>query len=196
MAQVAIAMAVLLTVAIYSLSRLSSPPWASSLRYPSIQGSAGTPVPKFELQNDKKVFKTQNLVGHWTLLSFWSFTCPPCLEEMPALSLLANSWSGPSFEIMTINVDKGEDAEMAKNFLEEEQIAIPTLYDAQEILKKAFAVQEYPRHFLINPEGKIVWSATGAFRWNENKTRDQLLALMSQRPQEAPGAAPNPESEE
>ena len=72
----------------------------------------------------------------------------------------------------------GMNFEAAKKFLSEQGIALPTLFDTTGSLKQAFAVSQLPHHFLISPSLKIVWQATGAFKWNEIAARDQLMKVM------------------
>jgi thiol-disulfide isomerase/thioredoxin len=178
MAAVAVAILLLLSVAIYSLSRLSTAPWSSELEAPAIQSTSRQELPHFEYKEDGKLISPQNLEGHWTLLTFWSFSCPPCLVELPGINQLAQSWSGPELEILTVNSDNGEDLDQAKRFLQEQEITLPTLFDKSGALKTAFGVSEWPRHFLIGPDKGVMWAATGAFKWNDSKVRDQLLKLM------------------
>jgi hypothetical protein len=82
--------------------------------------------------------------------------------------------------------------------LTEENIMLPTLFDTKGELKKVFGVSDLPRHFLINPDGKIVWEATGAFKWNEPSTRDQLLKITEEQSPDPEGAeeVPEPDSAE
>lgn len=178
MAGAAVAILLLLGVAIYSLSRLSTSPWASHLSPPNLQLSSRQELPHFEYADGEKSLSAQNFEGHWTLLTFWSIACTPCLAEMPALNQLAQGWQGPQFEVVTVNIDEGDNLEQAKRYLSETEIVLPTFFDKQGTLKSAFGVHEYPRHFLIGPDTKIAWSATGAFAWNENSARDRLLKLM------------------
>jgi hypothetical protein len=110
---------------------------------------------------------------------------------MPSLNALALSWQGEELEVLTVNVDAkdSDNFALAKKWLLEEEIELPTIFDRDQVLSKAFAVTEYPRHFLISPEGKIVWDASGAYNWNEPAALEQLLKLTE--PQD-PEAAPDP----
>ncbi|NJL25418.1 MAG: TlpA family protein disulfide reductase [Calothrix sp. SM1_5_4] len=187
----ALAMIVLLGVAIFSLSKLANAPWTSALTTPTIQSTFRKDLPHFEYRDEEKSVTRENFEEKWTLLTFWSITCAPCLEEMPALNQLALSWQGPEFQILTVNFDpeNSDDLENAKNFLADQEIVLPTLFDGKQELKKAFNVTEYPKHFLISPDTKIVWEARGAFKWNDAKARDQLLKLMEQ---QAPESSQDP----
>jgi cytochrome oxidase Cu insertion factor (SCO1/SenC/PrrC family) len=179
MAGVAVAIILLLAVAIYSLSRLSTNPWASRLMTPHLQSSSRQDLPHFEYKIGGKELTSQNLEGHWTLISFWSYTCEPCLVELPGLNQLFQNWQGQPFEALTINVDQStDDKEQARKYLVDNEITLPTIYDRDQKIKNIFQVDQYPRHFLVTPDLKIVWSATGAFSWNESKVRDQLSKLM------------------
>lgn len=183
MAGVAIAMVFLLSVAIYSLSRLTSAPWTSPLRVPDLTAQPGKGAPDFKITSEGKTFTAADFDEQWTLVSFWSFTCPPCLEELPALNALDQDWSGPELNVLTVNLDTGADLAAARKYLVDTEIALTTIFDEAGVLKKAFGVEEYPRHFMIDPKRQIVWSASGAFKWSDGKTRDQLLKLMAQSPE-------------
>jgi thiol-disulfide isomerase/thioredoxin len=180
MAGMAVAAMILIGIAIYSLSQLSTSTWTSSLQDLTLNPTLRQDLPHFEYSSEGKSLNSQNFEGKWTLLTFWAYWCGPCLEEMPALNQLVQQWQGPDFDVVTINVDKPgtEEYESARKFLTDNSIVLATLFDKNEDLKKAFKVNGLPQHFLINPDKKIVWQATGAFKWNEPKARDQLMKLM------------------
>jgi thiol-disulfide isomerase/thioredoxin len=182
MAFFAVAVMCLLGVAIFSLSRLQSAPWTSLLTTPDIHSSFRKNLPQFEHNDGAKSLTPQQFEGKWTLLSFWSYSCPPCIEEMPALNSMVLNWQGPDIQVLTVNTDEAgsDNLEFAKAFLSDSEITLPTYYDPAKKLAVAFGVEVYPKHFLVNQEKQIVWEAAGAFRWNEASTRDQLLKLVEQ----------------
>lgn len=188
----ALAIAGLIGLALFSLSKLNSVPGASSLKEPQIQDTSRQGLPQFQHAELTRALTPEGGQGKWSLLTFWSVTCAPCLIEMPTMNRLATGWQGPPFQILTVNTDTGnsEDLENARRWLQEEQITLPTFFDKGHVLKKAFGVDAYPRHFLISPDREVVWQALGAFNWSEVATRDQLLKLMERRapePTEDPG---------
>jgi cytochrome oxidase Cu insertion factor (SCO1/SenC/PrrC family) len=192
MAGMAIAMLLLLCGAIYSLSNLTSAPWTRPLKTPKIAVEAARPVPAFDLTDDAgKHWSPASLEGKWTLVTFWSFGCAPCMVELPGMNQFVLNWQGPEFEVLTINTDeeKTENLEQAKLFLQEQQIVLPTIFDTHGQIRQAFDVTEYPRHFMVNPRGEIIWAASGAFAWNDPKTKDQILKLMER---DSPTTRPDP----
>jgi len=178
-------------LAIFSLSKLNSGPWVSALKDPDIQDTLRQPLPQFQHEELNRALTPDGGQGKWSLLSFWTVTCAPCLEELPAMNALAGTWQGHPFQILTVNedVENSENLETAKQLLLEQQITLPTFYDKGQALKNAFNVTEFPKHFLISPDRQIVWQASGAFRWSEQKARDQLLKLMEK---QAPGTPADP----
>lgn len=190
MAGVAIAIFVLLTIAIFSFSKMQTLPWTSSLRDPSVQLQEAKALPTWPAI---EALAPEQFQGKWTLLTFWTVTCPPCLQEMPSMNQLGMNWQGPEFQILTVNLDQENppDFEAAKKFLLDESIVLPTIFDQNGVLKNSFSVHEYPKHFLINGDGKIVWEGLGAYAWNSPAARDQLLKLMEKQTPES-----NPEPEE
>jgi len=182
MAGMALVVMLLMGIAIYSLSQISSPGKTSSLTDLDLNPSLRQELPHFEYLDQGKVLKPESFSGHWTLLTFWAHWCHPCLEEMPALNALSQQWQGKNFEILTVNVDEPtpEDQEAARTFLSQHEIALPTVYDRKGLLRKAFVVSDLPRHFLISPNLKIVWQARGAFRWDDSSARDQLMRAMAE----------------
>lgn len=178
MAGMAIAMMILLGFAIYNLSRLSSPPWASQLKPLTLNEQPSQDFPQLKGGHVDPSLSTAALQERWTLINFWSFTCAPCLVELPALNQLALGWQGPEFSIVTVNLDEGDAVEQAKRFLLDNEITLTTVYDTDKSLKAAFNVDAYPYHVLVDPSGHVVWSDLGAVRWNDTAARDQLLKRM------------------
>lgn len=135
-------------------------------------------VPHFEWQNGEARLKSADLQGSWTLVSFWSMACPPCLKEMPDLDQFNEDWSGPELSIKTVNEDAADMSESIRQFLADNDIQLPVLYDVKGELKTAFDVHEIPRHFLISPKGDIVWTEKGALNWTSPESEKSLLSIM------------------
>ena len=188
----------LIAVAIYSLSQMNTGVWTSSLVDPVLHPNQSQELPQIEYSAEGKTLKAQTFEGRWTLITFWAYWCAPCLEEMPGLNALMQNWQGPEFNIITINIDEAgtETYESARQYLTENAVVIPTIFDKTGELKRAFKVESLPQHFLVSPEKKIVWQARGAFKWNESSARDQLLKIMELAKAPSDQGSSAPESEE
>jgi thiol-disulfide isomerase/thioredoxin len=179
---------VLIGVVIYTFVHVPIGADVASDTFPTIGVSAPyrQKLPHFEWHNGDAHLKSADLQGTWTLLSFWSLTCTPCLKEMPDLDQFNEDWSGPELTVTTVNEDTLEMSETIRQFLSENEIQLPVFYDVSGELKNAFDVHEFPRHFLISPKGEIVWTEKGAFNWTAPESQKSLLAIM-----EREGAQPN-----
>lgn len=215
MGLMAISVLVLLAVAIYSLSRLNSSSttntelWSNSdhLPAPKIEILSGPQdVPAFQFVDGETTLSPESFNGQWTLLVFWSYACSSCISELRGLDQLAVNWQGPEFEVITVNLDKSEN-EQAKHLLGEQELSLPTLFDGNGILRKAFSIPEtlgdLPRHVLISPDRKMMWQNKGALSWGDGAARDQLTKIMELHtpppqdsfPEENSGS-PSPETQE
>lgn len=180
MAGIAIAVILLIIVAIYSLSQLKQTVWTRTLGPVALDAKEKREAPDFDFKSDTQTLKKSDFLQHWTLLSFWAHWCAPCLEELPTLNQLGEQWQNASLQIMTVNIDdpKTESFESARRFLTENEVTLPTLFDRDGVIQKAFNVKDVPQHFLINPEGQIVWQAVGGFQWNDAHAREELMRVM------------------
>lgn len=167
---------------LYTFSHVPDPAPATETSLPvfAVSDTYRQKLPQFEWSNGASKLATTDLTGGWTLLTFWSLSCAPCTEEMPDLDELNDDWSGPALKILTINVDSdnAESIESVQQFLADNDIQLPVVYDPKGDLEKIFEVHEIPHHFLVNPKGEILWQAKGAFRWTAAESQKALLTLM------------------
>jgi thiol-disulfide isomerase/thioredoxin len=184
---------ILVGAVIYTFSHLPVGTTVAVDSFPTIKVPAPyrQKVPHFEWQSGAAHLKSSDLQGSWTLLSFWSMTCTPCLKEMPDLDQFNEDWSGPELSIVTINEDTAEMSDTIRQFVSENEIQLAVYYDAKGEIKDAFDVHEFPRHFLISPKGEVVWQEKGAFNWTAPESQKSLLAIMER--ESAPTEAEGPE---
>lgn len=189
--QIAALGAILLIAAIiYTFSHIPIPSPPTVLPKIVVTPPYRQKMPQFEWSNGASRLKSSDFLGGWTLLSFWSYTCAPCLEEMPDLDQFTENWSGPEMSLVTINEDAAnpEMSEAIQQFLADNEIQLPVDYDPDGRLKTIFGVTEIPHHFLISPSGDIVWQARGAFDWQSPESAKSLLTFMERERALAPDA--------
>lgn len=111
--------------------------------------------------------------GKVVLLNFWSITCPPCLEEMPALetlSELAERWD--DVEIVAVSTDEGWDAVST---------VLPTnpklthLFDPDKsVTQGMFGTELYPETWIIDGRGVVRLRFDGQFDWSSPLVLDVI----------------------
>lgn len=140
-------------------------------------------APDFELPNlSGKPVKLSSFRGKTVILNFWSKTCPPCLEEMPSLKVLAHSIRN-SDRVVLLTVTTDESAEDAKNTLTSvlgEEIPFEVLIDPDgKVVGDKFGTKLYPETWFIDPKGVIAARIDGARDYGTAAALDLALSFHS-----------------
>lgn len=125
---------------------------------------AQVPSVKVSLANNKQ-YDTKNLVDGKTpvVISFWSISCKPCIQEIDAINEAFDDWQETvPFRLVLVSVDDTRFTAQAKAFAETRGWTDFTcLFDVNNDFKRAMNVVFTPQSFVLSPEGKIVHSQTG-----------------------------------
>lgn len=107
------------------------------------------------------------------VLSFYATWCKSCQKEVPYLNQLTKELAPKGLRSFIIAVDKGGEG---KKLLDEKlasgvgpkkvKLEIPVFHDGFNILQKKFKAAALPTVYMINAEGKIVFTKHG---FNEKK---------------------------
>lgn len=128
-------------------------------------------APDFELPDmNGRPVKLSSFRGKTVFLNFWTKTCQPCLEEMPALAELARVARGhKDFVVVTVSTDEGPDA--VRDTL---KVAIggeppfPVLFDPESsVVLDRYGTRLFPETWIIDPDGVIRARFDGARDWSD-----------------------------
>ena len=89
--------------------------------------------------------------GKFVMLDFWGTWCGPCLNELPHLKKLSQSFSD---ELKVIGLAHDDPRTLA-DFVKENDILYPNGI-ADPKIEKAYGIVSWPTTFLIAPNGKII----------------------------------------
>jgi thiol-disulfide isomerase/thioredoxin len=140
--------------------------------------SEGVQAPEFDLQGPTG--EPQRLLDHRgrpVILNFWATWCPPCRAEMPSLQRAHEMVAEEGISVIAINV--GEDAETVSRFLEETPVDFSIPMDVDSEVVQSYPVKGLPTTFVIDPDGRLVYSATGEREWDDPVLLDQVRALKT-----------------
>ncbi len=113
------------------------------------------PAPDFVLPSDKgKRIALKDFRGKYVLLDFWASWCGPCRGEIPNLKKAWNNYHRKGLEIISITIDKNEQA--WRKALVEEQMPWTQLNGKGSNISEQYNIQGIPHILLIDPKGKIV----------------------------------------
>ena len=118
--------------------------------------------------------------GKVVLVNFFGTWCPPCLEEMPGLLLLAEALKDQPFVVLAVDV--GDSPARLRQVFGEERAAFTILLDSRQTATRSWGVQGFPTSFVLDPEGRIRYSVEGPVQWDDLKVAAQIVALLPKAP--------------
>jgi peroxiredoxin len=118
------------------------------------------------------------LEGKLAIIHFWATWCPPCVEEIPALSRFWERYRGRNdVALYAISVDK--DWKTIDAFTAKNPNSLPLFIDPSAATAKRFGTIQYPETYIVNPKGRVLERIPGAVSWDDPevvKRIEQLLA--------------------
>jgi thiol-disulfide isomerase/thioredoxin len=122
-------------------------------------GPAPIPDVQFTLL-DGGVRTLASLRGRPVLVSFWSTSCPPCIEELPDLVRLYEEWKPHGFEMIAVAMPYDPPL-YVERFVRERAVPYPVALDVQGTVTRAFGVAYVPMAYLVSPEGNLFHQQAG-----------------------------------
>jgi peroxiredoxin len=126
--------------------------------------------------------------GRVRLIDFWATWCPPCVEEIPMLKELHETYREQGLQILAIS---DESAEVVQAFVEENEVPYPNLIDPGDVSSE-YRVLGLPTAYLLDRDGHIVEFFAGPKprRVLERKIRELLELDVSDAGTEKDGEHP------
>jgi thiol-disulfide isomerase/thioredoxin len=158
---------------------------------PTIQGEVAGLVPSPQpLSLSQLTFQradgSPTAIGEWSgrtvLLNLWATWCAPCRLEMPALDKLQAALGSRDFEVVTVDVDTGNQ-DKPKKFLADigvkslEFHADPTL-GIFKALQKTGRSRGLPTTMLIDPKGCEIGTMYGPADWSHPDALKLIQAAL------------------
>ncbi len=141
-------------------------------------------APDFELPDmTGKPVRLSSFRGKTVFLNFWTKTCAPCLEEMPALSELAQvARTRKDLVVLTVSTDDGPEAvrDTLKVALGGDPPFIILFDPESSVVRDKYGTRLFPETWIIDPEGVIRARFDGARDWTDSLAVD--IADMVKRP--------------
>lgn len=136
------------------------------------------PVVKIENINGEVVTTQEILNGKPSIISFWGVTCKPCMTELNALNELQDEWKKEiDFNLVAVSIDDNRFTSRAKSMAKGFQWNFICLFDKNQDLKRAMNVSFTPHTFVLDAEGKVVYSHTGYTPGSEYELFEKLKEL-------------------
>jgi thiol-disulfide isomerase/thioredoxin len=116
--------------------------------------------------------------GRLVIIHFWATWCPPCVEEVPALSKFWEKYRGRNdLALYTISVDK--DWKTIDDFTAKNPNALPAYRDPNGATAKRFGSTQYPETYIANKNGRVIYRVQGAIDWNDPAVQQRIQQLLN-----------------
>lgn len=163
-----------LVFVVLMLSIMSTTAWADKLMHPI---TAEPQANGFSLSTpDGAVISLDDYAGKFVLLNFWATWCAPCRREMPSLSNVHDQFAGKGLEVVGIHV--GPSLDDIRRFLDKVPVNFTILID-KDMSLTSWGVLGLPTTFLINPDGRLIYKATGERQWDSPKMVEFLTKVIA-----------------
>lgn len=144
--------------------------------------SAMAQVPSVRVENGRgESVNTAELVDGETpmIISFWATTCKPCIRELDAINDAYIDWiEEAEFRVIAVSTDDSRFSSQARALAEGHGWSdFTVLYDKNQEFMRAMNVTVTPQVFVVDKDGKIVYSHTGYTPGNEQELIDTILSL-------------------
>ncbi len=134
-------------------------------------------APDFELQGiDDETYRLRDYRGKVVVVNFWATWCPPCRKEMPSMRRAWERWRKHGIELLAVNVGESDDEVFA--FAAEYDLKFPVLLDPSGRVVRQWGAIGLPSTFVVSPEGRVVYKATGAREWDSEEIFTLLRELL------------------
>ncbi len=119
-------------------------------------------APGFSLPDSHfKQYDLQDFRGKWVLIDFMITHCPHCIALSKTLEKVKRAYPG-RVQILSVVVTPPETQATVKQYIEENHVTVPILYDQGQVAASYFKATpekptfDTPHLFVINPAGRIV----------------------------------------
>jgi len=143
----------------------------------------GKPVPSVIIKdmngNEVDTGKLLN-DGNPIILSFWATWCSPCKRELAAISEVYDDWVDETGVVLyAVSIDDEKTKSKVKPYMDGKAYDSKVLLDVNGDFKRALGVNNVPHTFLINGNGKIIWSHNSYSPGDEEELYEQILKISN-----------------
>lgn len=136
---------------------------------------AQSPAPELALKDaNGKTITISSLKGKVVFINFWATWCQPCVQEMPTIQALKESFK----DVVFITVDIDGDFPKSNAYMENKKYTLP-VYAAPTAVPREYYYHTIPATDILNKNGEIVWRTDGGFDYSSPEVKKILADLIA-----------------
>ena len=145
---------------------------------------AADKAPDFKLKDLKG--KTVHLADVYkkgpVLITFWSTWCKNCPEEMKHFQRYYDKYKDQGLTVLAVAIDDSKTVAKVKPWVVGRRFTYPVLYDTNHDVKLRYHVRPVPHSFIVDTQGKIVYSHIGYRPGEEVAYEKKIKELLAAKP--------------
>lgn len=138
--------------------------------------SAAPELPVFDRSGRRTDLSKEK--GRLVIIHFWATWCPPCLEEIPALSSFWDAYRGRD-DIVLYAISEDRDWKTIDEFGRKNPNRLPIYRDAGSKTSQRFGTTQYPETYIVNKNGRVLYRVQGVVSWGDPEVRHRIDQLLS-----------------
>ncbi len=117
--------------------------------------------------------------GKPIVISFWATWCKPCKKELDAIAETYADWQKETgVKLIAISIDDARSSGKVVTDVKTKGWEYEVYLDENSDFKRAMNVNNVPHTFLVDGNGKIVWSHNSYSEGDEDKLYENIQALV------------------
>ena len=136
-------------------------------------------LPNFTLTTlDGTTEKFESLGKKVYLIHFWATWCEACLDEMPEIQKLRETFKEQGFEVLGVNLDENPSAVLPEK-IQSYKIDFPNFTDPDGATAEFFQVYAIPMSVIINSKREVLFTKNGPENWNSPIMHSQVKKWLN-----------------
>jgi thiol-disulfide isomerase/thioredoxin len=116
--------------------------------------------------------------GHLTIVHFWATWCPPCVEEIPALSKFWDKYRGRN-DVVLYAISVNKNWKEVDDFSKKSPNNLPMYLDPTAATAQRFGTTQYPETYIVNKSGRVIYRVQGAIEWGDPAVQQRIAQLLN-----------------
>lgn len=131
---------------------------------------------------NSKPLKMTGLKGKAALIDFWTYSCVNCIRTLPHLKEWHKKYADKGLVIIGVHTPEFEfekDSAKVQKALQDFDIKYPVVLDSDYLIWNLYSNHWWPRKFLVDKDGKIIYDhvGEGGYEETEKEIQTALLAI-------------------
>jgi thiol-disulfide isomerase/thioredoxin len=136
--------------------------------------AVGSEAPDWTLKDHEgNEVKLSSLRGNIVMMDFWATWCGPCKAAMPGVQKMHEKFADKGVKIYGVNMSEQDGGKAAKKYFADKKFTYGLLMGGDDVANQ-YKVRGIPTFYLIDKEGKILFSGSGF----SSKTEKELENLI------------------